>query len=38
MLVAGETCNAGGLTVSVAVLVWVPWPVSVLVKVIVVGP
>jgi hypothetical protein len=35
MLVAGETCSAGGLTVRVAVRVWVPWPVSELVKVIV---
>jgi hypothetical protein len=35
---AGVTCKAGGLTVSVAVRVWVPWPVPVLVKVIVVGP
>jgi hypothetical protein len=36
--VAGVTCSAGGLTVSVAVRVWVPWPLSVFVKVIVVGP
>jgi hypothetical protein len=37
----GVTCNAGeggGLTVSVAVLVWVPWPVSELVKVMGIGP
>ena len=33
--VAGVTCRAGGLTVSVAVRVWVPWPVTVFVKVIV---
>ena len=26
--VAGITCRAGGLTVRVAVRVWVPWPVS----------
>jgi hypothetical protein len=40
MLVAGVTCNTGGggLTVSVAVTVVVPWPLSELVKVIVVGP
>jgi hypothetical protein len=36
--VAGVTCSAGGLTVSVAVRVWVPWPLFVFVKVIVVGP
>jgi hypothetical protein len=36
MLVAGVTCSTGrGLTVSVAVRVWVPWPVSELVNVIV---
>ena len=36
-MVAGVTCNTGvgGLTVSVAVLVWVPWPISELMKVIV---
>ena len=34
---AGVTCSAGGLTVSVAVRVWVPWPVPE-VKVIVAGP
>ena len=33
--VVGVTSSAGGLTVSVAVRVWVPWPVSTLVKVIV---
>jgi hypothetical protein len=38
MLVAGETCSAGGLTVSVAVTVVAIWPVSESVKVIVVGP
>ena len=37
MPVMGMTCNPGGLTVRVAVLVW-PWPVSELVKVTVVGP
>ena len=35
---AGVTCSAGGFTVSVAVRVWVPWPVSTFPKVIVVGP
>ena len=35
--VAGVTCKAGGLTVSVAIRVWVPWPLLE-VKVIVVGP
>jgi hypothetical protein len=36
-LAVGVTCSAdeGGLTVSVAVRFWVPWPVSELVKVIV---
>jgi hypothetical protein len=37
-LVVGVTCSAGGLTVSVAFTLVVPWPVSELVKVIVVGP
>ena len=32
---AGVTCSAGGLTVSVAVRVWVPWPVSALMKLMV---
>ena len=32
---AGDTCSAGGLTVRVAVRVWVPWPLVELVKVIV---
>jgi hypothetical protein len=35
MLVEGTNCSPGGLTVRVAVLVWVPWPVSELVNVIV---
>jgi hypothetical protein len=37
MSVLGLTCSAGpgGLTVRVDVRLWVPWPVSVLVKVIV---
>ena len=35
MSVVGVTSSAGGVTVSVAVRVWVPWPVSMLVKVIV---
>ena len=41
ILAVGATCSAGeggGLTVSVAVRVWVPWPVSELVKVMVNGP
>ena len=38
MLVAGLTCNAGGLTVSVAVRVWVPWSPGELANVMVVGP
>src|SRR5712692_10134390 len=39
MLVAGVTCNAGrALTVSVAVRLVLPWPLVVLVKVIVAGP
>ena len=39
MLVAGVTCNtAGGLTVSVAVRLVLPWPFVVLVKMIVAGP
>jgi hypothetical protein len=32
---AGLTCSAGGLTMSVAVRVWVPCPVSVSAKVMV---
>src|ERR1700722_12345102 len=35
MPVVGATCRPDGLTVSVAVRVWVPWPVLELVKVIV---
>ena len=38
MLVVGVTCSDGGLTVSVAVTVVVPWPVPEFAKVMVVGP
>src|SRR5712692_3384217 len=39
MLVAGVACIAGGaLTVSVAVRLVLPWPLVVLVKVMVAGP
>ena len=38
ILVAGVTCSGSGLTVSVAVTLVVPRPVSEFVKVIVVGP